>query len=452
MKTVMIPIFHPLDARNILRTSVLTKLIESNLCQVVLLVPELKESYYRLNFQKNNVTIEAVSLLQEGLISKILRLSARMMLDTGSMYWQAQIRFANADNKWRYYYDRSISYLGRFRFLRTLFRLVFGWIGRSNACRGLLKKYTPDLVFLPDIYAPEDIYLGIEAKRQGVRTLGLVRSWDNLTSKGTCLFIPEHLVVHNEYLKDQAQRILGINEKDISVTGLPHFDYYKNYVSTPRSVFLDRLGLPDGSLYILFAPYLGTYRLAVNEILRILDAAILDGRLPANLKIIVRMPPSYNPGYQEVWTSDRILVDYPGERFYNSGKSDWEFSQKDMTHFADSLVHASVILNFASTISIDAAALGRPVINIGFDGYDKKGFAESISAIYVVDHFHSIIRSGGAPMVKTEVHLLEKINEYIKDPSLDTDRRINMVEHQCGRIDGGASERLANCVIDQLRV
>ena len=340
----------------------------------------------------------------------------------------------------RYLFERFCSWLGTLKFFRDLSRWKFQKLAQKDNYSIYFEKHRPDLVFLPDIYEAEDVYLGLASKKRGVKTVGMVRSWDNITSKGVCLFLPDKLIVHNEVIKEEAIKIIGFNGQDIAVVGLPHFDYYVNYQPTAKEKFFGDWGLNADVRYLLFVPYFGTYTEGVNEILEILDSALAAKQLPANLKIVLRMPPSYQPGYVKLYSSPRIIADYPGYKYsQSSDKGDWEFSDEDMFHLADSIYYAEMVLNFASTLTID----------IAFDGKKKRPFAYSISQVYAVEHFKNVLSTGGAPLVKSKSEMVEKINAYLNNPSLDRKERQAIVKQQCWRLDGHSGERAARFIQHQ---
>ena len=141
---------------------------------------------------------------------------------------------------------------------------------------------------------------------------------------------------------------------------------------------------------------------------------------------------------------------YHGHKLKDAGKSEWEFTEADMIHYADELMHASVVLSFASTVTIDAAALNRPVINIGFDGYTRKDFPHSIRDIYIVDHFASVLASNGTPLVRDIEGLILVIRRYLDDPTIDAAGRAEMVREQCWKIDGRSGSRLAGYLLHEM--
>ena len=64
--------------------------------------------------------------------------------------------------------------------------------------------YQPRLVFATDVFNDNDVYLLAEALSRKVGTVGMIRSWDNFTTKGFFRVKPDHLLVHNEILKKEA--------------------------------------------------------------------------------------------------------------------------------------------------------------------------------------------------------------------------------------------------------
>src|SRR3989344_3798332 len=45
-------------------------------------------------------------------------------------------------------------------------------------------KYQPDLIFATDVFNIDDVHFLAEAHHRDIATVGMVRSWDNITNKG----------------------------------------------------------------------------------------------------------------------------------------------------------------------------------------------------------------------------------------------------------------------------
>ena len=136
-----------------------------------------------------------------------------------------------------------------------------------------------------------------------------------------------------------------------------------------------------------------------------------------------------------------------------SGKTYTEILKSDMQHLADVLFHSAITITTCSTMSIDASAFDRPVINIAFDGWEKRPFHESVRRYYALSytHYQPIVKSGGVRIAWNFDELVTLIHQYLKDPALDKKGRRRIVEEQCYKLDGKSGERIADSIISSLR-
>ena len=74
----------------------------------------------------------------------------------------------------------------------------------------MFEKYKPDVVFATNVYGEEDVLLMKSASIHGVKTIGMVLSWDNNTSKHLMRVVPNVLLVQNEIIKDEAIKIQNV--------------------------------------------------------------------------------------------------------------------------------------------------------------------------------------------------------------------------------------------------
>ena len=251
-------------------------------------------------------------------------------------------------------------------------------------------------------------------------------------------------------MKKEAIKYLGYQEKDIEVVGLPHFDYYLNFDPTLKNEFYNKLGLNENDKYVLFVPYFGTYTEATNEILEIFQTAVAENKLSNNLKLVLRMPQSYTPGFIKLFEGKNIVVDYPCFKYEDTRKSSWEFTDEDMKHLADSIHYSEIVINFASTLTLDAAAFDKPIINIKFDGYKNKKFAFSMKQIYKVEHWKYVFKTGGTKYPESIDQFINNINTYLNNPSEDKEARSKLINNQAFKFDDMSGKRAAEYIISQL--
>jgi hypothetical protein len=121
----------------------------------------------------------------------------------------------------------------------------------------------------------------------------------------------------------------------------------------------------------------------------------------------------------------------------------------DQAVLISSLAHASACLNIASTTTLDAAILDRPVIGIRFDR-EKDAPGELIYEEYDTDHFRPLVESGGLRLARSWSELMELMHLAIVRPDTDKEARARMVARECGVVDGRAGERITGVLIKLL--
>lgn len=454
MKTIFIPIFFGHVARNILRTDVLPELLRQ--ARVVVFMPLSKAELYRREFRHPNLILEAVNFHTNNQWADFFNKTSFLFVDSATNF----IKQSMAAKKRRF---KLLVKFGLIRFLSgskplmRIYHCFFSLLMRDNFFGPYFEKYKPDLVFCPHIFGKEDLAVLREAKRRGVKTVAVVNSWDNLSTRGMMRQIPDKLIVHNDYVKEEALRWSELQEKSVSVAGMPHFDYYLNYRPSAKEVFCESVGLDAKKRFLLFCPPVNSLKWSWQKLAADLKNQIITGGLPDDLRILVRFAPTDDEDMSKYDLNDAIIkYDKPGHYFNPEAngdvmpeRKDWEFTKADMEHFADSLYYCSMLINYGSTLNIDGAAFDKPLINAVFDDRPEKG-REFVEWVYVKDHNKKLFSTNGASLVYDFKELLKEIKEYLKNPAFKSDGRRAMIKQQCWQFDGLAGQRMAAQVLANL--
>jgi hypothetical protein len=326
--------------------------------------------------------------------------------------------------------------------MRRLFRMAFERLASGREFGYLFLRYRPDLLFATDVYTPFDIKLMLLAKGRSTKVIGMVRSWDNVTSKTLLTIIPDRLIVNAERMKAEAMLYGDVPAERIAVVGVPHYDRYPDAsLRTPRKVFFEQIGLDPALTLILFTPPSDHYLKhdpvtpVVLEAIDSLGAAVL-----VRFSLVGKTDlGGYRPPPQ-------VVIDEPGT---SPDFTEAHLSRSADQHLAGSIYHAGLVITWASTMIIDAAVLDRPIILVGFDA-TKRPYGESILQYYDYDHQRRILETGGCRLVRSPEELSEWTMRYLADSSLDRQGRARIVREYCGALDGKAGERLANVILTAL--
>lgn len=429
MKTIFITSFHILISRNVLATGILPLLARDGI-QVVILCPKKKEEFFRREFEKDGVIIEPV-VVNLNWRDFLLRFLSLASLRTKTLWLKRRTEMKGAGS--------VLSEIMPVSLANRLTRRLSSFLTPRNRFRPFLEKYKPELIFSTDVQNEYDLSLMQDAKKRGIKIVGMVRSWDNLTAKGLLRIIPNVLLVNNDIVRREAVELHGVPVEKIQVVGLPHYDYYFQPPGLSREVLAKKLGLTADKKFILFAP-IGDRYLADNFVDKNI-LTLLDKILPIVWEILVRLPPADSVKNLESGNfSGRVKIYRPGGAFGNVKNT--ELSRIDDDILIASLKYCDLVVVGPSTLVIDAAIFDKPTILMDFDGKKNRPYLEGVGRYYDYNHFQPILESAGAPLARNEEELGKFIEVYLANPAVDRAGRRRIVELECQYTDGQSSRRV----------
>ncbi len=439
--TVMITCFHPFVSRNLFAAPFFNELKERSGLRIVIVCPEKKRDFLQREYGAANVVIVGVPgrIRRLDALFKDIAISA---VRTRSLYIMRKMRLG-FEREW------IIRILSPFaRAARPFIPFVYWLLMPRHAYADIFKTYHPSLVFTADIFGSADCRIAHEAKCRGVRTIGMVRSWDNLTTKGGFRVVPDILVVNNEVIKKEAVLIHRIPEQIIRVVGVPHYD---RYICKLRNSVQKELN-SRGKRCVLYAP-LGDRIIKVGEgeLGKGFDDAmirLLAQNIPDTHIILVRLPPTDTVSLGTLPAN--VIVERPGTALGTSvaALKTAELSANDDRHLVETICASDVVLTVFSSIAVDALVLQKPVILIGFDPTEKP-YWESVARLHELDHMQPLI-VGGIPVAHSEEGLRRTLGKYLAQPDSDRATRNAVAEQQAYRLDQKSSERLLRVILEAL--
>lgn len=457
MKTIFISIYDGDTERVILRTDVFKTLLQSG-HRIILLIRGVElVPYYRKEFESEQVQVEALP-------------SANSQAENWwfSVGWNTIPTRATAVRRYRDYFLKKkygmyflgglLSFLGKSRAWRSLLRSMYLVSGKEYAIE-LFKKYNPDLLFAANMFSPEDARLLATAKKRNVRTVTLAKSWDVLTTKAFTRVIADRIMVYNQFNHDEAIAVGDYLPEQVVITGFPQFDIYtlqETFLS--REEFCKKAGLDPMRRTILYGIPGDWKSPDTRAILTELDRRIEADNFAKPIQILARFHPKY-PDSSEGLDARHIVFDRPGMRFSentefsldagNRGSTNkWTFREDDIIHLANSLYHSDISINVDSTLTLDAAALNKPSILIGYDGDRKLSYKESIAFIYEREHYQHVLKTGGVSLVHSHDELASEINKFLSDPMYRKESLAVLKQELLYKVDGKSGERMGQAVLE----
>ncbi len=322
------------------------------------------------------------------------------------------------------------------RVVPFLFQKIF--VARPFA--ELFDKYQPDLIFATHLYGWFDALLLAEARRREIKSVGMPAGWDHLDK----YYIPFHtdsLLVPSNQVKDMAIDFQAYDSTRISLTGYSHFDFIVDKtILKSREEIMKSLDFPVNAkviIYVSGSAYCPDEPDIIETMLKWMD----EGKFGLDdVRLVIRP-------YAGGRTKDREFdmqkfnrfEEHPRVRFYR--REFWGDVEKSK-YFVNLLHHSDLVISIYSTAVLEAAIHDRPLLALSFDGYQVQPFERSIRRFEEFDHFKSVLDTGAVKVARSFDELFKMTDGYIKDPTLDGEKREILRNEICYKLDGQSSRRI----------
>ncbi|MGI8596729.1 MAG: hypothetical protein ACR2LY_05520 [Thermoleophilaceae bacterium] len=268
-------------------------------------------------------------------------------------------------------------------------------IPSSGEVEELIAAHRPDVVMLtPLVTRPDQTDVVKSARALGIPSVLAVASWDHLTTKGLIRAHPDRVLVWNETQAAEARELHLVPSERIRVTGAHPFDrWFGRAPSVPRDEFCARLGLDPERELVLWAGSAHNIVRAAEEhafVSRWIAAlrASPDPRV-AGLGVLIRPHPTVNAaGWRELGPPafDNVALWPSGQRSSTTSET--------RSDLFDSLHHSAAVVAINTTVMIEAAIVGRPVLTV-----QPEDFAETQAATL---HFRYLLPDHGGFLISAE--------------------------------------------------
>lgn len=321
--------------------------------------------------------------------------------------------------------------------------LIYRWLIRRIEVRAYaawLTKHTITQVVSTIPFHTQEKLLLLAAASLGLPQKIYIQSWDNLTSKGSLLPFHERVVVWNRLIKEEVEQYYPGYRNKVVITGLPQFDqYFRKTTSLTRT-------LPDQ--YILYSTgHTGTIP---SE--------------PGIVQWFVRLVTKHFPGYQVLvrlhprqksedyaWRHASDLKNFvtlqePSRRRSVALEDGWLPDPADDQLLRDTIKGASLAVNIASTMTLDALASGVSVVNIAFDPTGSLGAL--IKGYYTNDHYARLMSYQVVPQATNGYELIEFIKVGLASGDDITKKTAyrRLIRDYCYLTDGQSAKRVAEAL------
>jgi hypothetical protein len=297
-----------------------------------------------------------------------------------------------------------------------IFRWVERWERARIKSRGrkeygeFLRQYEPDAVVVSVPRFMYQSHLLSAAQTRGIPrflfyhtnkdVVALSRLDHSFTAIGVWNdWMKESLLTQNPHLPSEA----------VHITGCAHFDCVGRYDwLLPESEFRQNMGVYEHEQLVLYTAA-GPGVLPQEE--RFIDvvAQALKSLPDYASRLVVRLNPMDDSARIENYVREhhpRAVVLRPDWHYVRS--QNLCYQRREDTKLLNNLLHySSVCVNIPSTVTVECAIEGLPVINLGFDLPGPQPLPGSVRAFWDVDYYANIRTAGAASLATNSLELQE---------------------------------------------
>lgn len=383
MKKILFLITEDTYVRNYIETGVLASLQEEYEIDLAVGNKVSSGAWGLSAFEPRSVQIKPYREYLHDLLNSLLMWRFRQKSETFLLRW---LRVANWNtpnhnartlDKAVFLFRRVIGLILNFRAWRSpvlgnrlLFPAIFFLLrlilNRNDELRGIIQESQPDIVIFPSSahegLASEFV---IQSEALGIKSLGVIDNWDNLTSKTVMWSKPSFLAVWGPQSKEYAINVQGFEPEHVLEMGTPRFErYFETAIESGREV--------ESEDYILFVgaamPFdeLSALKIAENTLEKM-------GQSFANTRVLYRPHPwqqkrkSPNEFEWESWKRTSLDPQIATRPVSVERK---ESFQPELSYYPSLLRKALLVVGPLTSMLLEALLCGRQTIALAYnDGH-----------------------------------------------------------------------------------
>ena len=323
-------------------------------------------------------------------------------------------------------------------------RATSRWFRTTDEFVRLFKELKPSLVFNGSHVHSSVAIQSIQAAQWlGIPTATFIFSWDNLTSQGRILPSYDYYLVWNEAIRDQLLDIYKeIRPEQIFITGTPQFDFhFQPEFYWTREKFCAQVGADPSRPIILYTTGMANHMPGEPSIVESIADLLRDMTDLGSPQLLVRVYPKDQTGRFEELKVRRTDILF--------SKTHWEKAWhtprfEDCYMLTNSVRHADIGINVASTISLELCMFNKPVINVGYNPPEVDRGSIDYARYYEFDHYRPVVESGAVRVAGSEIEMHALLRSALAEPQKDSAERRKLIRQMFGNtLDGQASHRVA---------
>jgi len=324
-----------------------------------------------------------------------------------------------------------------------------GRLARFEGFAAPFAKWRPDVVFSNNVFSRWDTAILWRAHREGVRTVGMVHSWDNPTNKSVFPGGVDHLLVWGPVMRREMEDYFRVRPETIREVGTPQFDVYARPPSVSKEQLLRSFGFETNARLVIYGSGAPGHCPDEPEFPRIISSICRDPAPdgdPRPIRMVVRLHPRDRLERYEALSGVRGVVLEVAGRGTSHMDDRWNPTADDHAHFVAEMRHADVVVNLASTVALDAAANDTPIVHARFDLDADRDYLSSHVRLFDYTHTARLMSTGASLVATNREELVAHVLGSLADPGALRDRRRALAEQEGYDGTGTSASRIAEVV------
>jgi len=322
----------------------------------------------------------------------------------------------------------------------------------------LFEKYQPDLVVSSTYGWRNDRYLLREAVRRGIKAGAVIVGWDNPSSYGIPSAPLDFITCWSELQKQELLQGSDWDPDHVNIGGIPSYDgYFRKEWLIPREDYFAMHGLDPKRKLIGYASSFITFSPNYRNV-EALAKLVSSDSLVEPSQLLIRLHPNHFMT-EPLFTGERekireLVRTLPHVHLVEPvalGGDLGYYSGEDMPEKTSMMTYSDVFTTVYSTMCVETAIQDRPIVSVCLDipgGWNKPGkFSLALTEIGNWPT-HQRFREAGAGRVATDEETLKDLlNNYLQNPSLDSDKRMKFIRDEVTFTDGSSGRRTAEYLL-----
>ena len=330
------------------------------------------------------------------------------------------------------------------RLLSKIERASSRRLSTTNEYIELFRKLQPSLVFNGShVHSRVAVQAVQAAQWLGIKTATFIFSWDNLTSQGRIMLPYDYYLVWNEAIREQLLEMYDwLQPEQVFVTGTPQFDFhFRPEFYWTREEFCARVGADPQRPFVLYSTGMANHMPGEPQIVEGIADMLKEMTDLGSPQLLVRVYPKDLTGRFEELKNRRADILFPVVPW----EAAWHTPRyEDAYLLTNTLRHAALGINVASTVSLELCMFDKPVINVGYNPPEVSADTLSYARYYEFDHYRPVVDSGAVMLARSETGMRALLRQALINPEADTKQRQSLIEKMFGStLDGRASTRAA---------